>query len=305
MLQVIPEEAWLRVRTRQADADDGLGQRFSSATAAVTPGCVSYGEFAWSLLPPWQAGDSPHSGPALRRAESTARPVTAALLHSQEMERKRVANELHDSIGQMVGNLRFGIAIALDMVRTGNSPDAETMLAGLGDQAKQAVDEVRRIAMGLRPAILDDLGIGRTLSWFFREFRAVHPDLTVSTDIAVGVEDIPVPLSTVIYRVIQEACNNVIRHAGASELQVTLHRLTQSIHLRVEDNGRGMPQLSQPCRQGLGLHSMRERVEFAGGHFCLESRPGGGTCIVADWPFSVDSLASASIDASCHGTHGT
>lgn len=224
---------------------------------------------------------------ALRRAESELRLVSVALMSAQEIERKRIANELHDSIGQALGNFSFGIGIALDLIRAGNSQGAEDMLVSLATQSKQTVNEVRRIAMDLRPATLDDLGIVGTLAWFFREFRHVHPTLSVITDIDVREADVPVNLTVAIYRVVQEACSNVVRHSGANEVQVCIRRRPDSILLRIADNGCGIDGHARPdnsVHQGMGLRSMRDRVEAAGGHFHLESDRGVGTCILADWP---------------------
>lgn len=217
---------------------------------------------------------------ALRLAESELRLVSAALLSAQEMERKRIASELHDSIGQALDALAFGVGIALNMVRSEDLRQAEEMLQRLSDQAKQAVGEVRRIAMDLRPATLDDLGIVGTLSWFLCEFRSVHPDLEVNVDIDVSEDDVSPSLVTAIYRVVQEACSNVVRHAGASEVRVALNRFRDSLELRIEDNGRG---IEGSERQGMGLRSMRDRVQFSGGSFRLESEVGKGTSIVATW----------------------
>lgn len=224
---------------------------------------------------------------ALRHAESELRLASVALMSAQEIERKRIANELHDSVGQALGSLRFGIGIALDLMRSGNNGGAETMLENLSAQCKHAVNDVRRIAMDLRPSTLDDLGIVGTLAWFFREFRNVHPTLTVVTDIDISEADVPSNLTVPIYRIVQEACSNVVRHSGATEVQVCLRRRPDAILLRVADNGRGIgsdgPREGAP-RQGMGLRSMRDRVEGAGGRFHLESDHGFGTRIIADWP---------------------
>jgi signal transduction histidine kinase len=217
---------------------------------------------------------------ALRLAESELRLVSAALLSSQEMERKRIACELHDSIGQVLNSIAFGSGVALEMVRAKDIHNAEEMLVRLSAQAKQAVGDVRRIAMDLRPAMLDHLGIVGTLSWFLREFRSIHPDLKVTVDIDVRESDVSPNLVTTLYRVVQEACSNVVRHAGASEVRVLLNRFRDSLELRIEDNGRG---IEGGERQGMGLRSMRDRVQFSGGSFRLESEVGKGTSIVAAW----------------------
>jgi signal transduction histidine kinase len=240
------------------------------------------GRSVGSIVEPRTANDPSHDPTvaALRLAESELRLVSAALLSAQEMERKRIASELHDSIGQALNTLAFGVAVALGMVRSDDPHSAEEMLLRLSAQAKQAVGEVRRIAMDLRPATLDDLGIVGTLSWFFREFRSVHPDLEVNVDIDVSEADVSPSLVTAIYRVVQEACSNVVRHAGASEVRVALNRFRDSLELRIEDNGRGIEGRE---RQGMGLRNMRDRVQFSGGSFRLESEVGKGTSIVAAW----------------------
>jgi signal transduction histidine kinase len=233
--------------------------------------------------------------------KALAEIITAELLSSQEKERKRIASELHDSIGQSVGNLHFGIGVAVEMIRTGRCADADELLSRLGKQAKLTIEEIRRIAMDLRPASLDDLGIVHTLSWFFREFQRVHPELTLATEITVKETDIPVTLTTPIYRVIQESCNNVVRHSRANRIHIAIHRLTCSIHLLIEDNGHGMQELDKRCsgHHGLGLRSMRDRVELSGGCLYLESETGTGTRIIANWPLSATPCPQSRLGKPC------
>lgn len=225
---------------------------------------------------------------ALRRAESELQRVSTALLGAQEAERKRIAHELHDSIGQTMGNVRFGISVALNLCRAGNIKGAEAMLLDLKTQAGQAIGEVRRIAMDLRPSTLDDLGIVGTLSWFFRQFRAVHPELEVAVEVAVQEGDVSGPMATAIYRVMQEACSNVARHSGATQVRSSLRQDAAAIILCVADNGRGIGiDGSMPggrTNPGMGMRSMRDRVESTGGTFSVESVAGAGTCIRARWP---------------------
>ena len=224
----------------------------------------------------------------MRLYKSELRLVSAALMTSQEMERKRIAGELHDSIGQALSTIGLIVGGALDALRASDNPGTEQLLLHASDQARQAIDEVRRIAMDLRPATLDSLGIIGTLSWFCREFRTLHADIAVVTDIDVSETGLPAALTTAIYRVVQEACHNVVRHAHASEIRLTLHQRPGMIVLRVEDNGRGLRSDDSGARrsQGMGLRSMRDRVEFSGGTFCLASKPRAGTSVVAVWPLS-------------------
>lgn len=218
-----------------------------------------------------------------------ARRLTAELLTAHESERKRVADELHDSIGQQISNLRFGIGCVLAMLREGNATGAAEMLNSLDGHAKLAIDEVRRIAMDLRPAMLDDLGLVRTLSWFFRELRRVHPELAIDTEIAIDEEDVTDRQSIAIYRVVQEGCSNAIRHSGTRAIRVTLARIDGVLHLRIEDKGDGFVWADDGHTNGCGgqgLRSMRDRVETTGGIFSLFSKVGAGTSIVANWPLS-------------------
>jgi signal transduction histidine kinase len=224
---------------------------------------------------------------ALRRTESELRLLAAALMTMQETERKRIATDLHDSIGQSLSALRFGISVALDGVRSGHVDMASEMLGKLSEQVRLAIGEVRRIAMDLRPATLDDLGIVGTLSWFFREFRTIHPNLTLLTNVTLDEIDVAPALRTTIFRVVQEAVNNVVKHAKAKELRVDLGREGAEISLIVEDDGHGFnvaDPRSNTSGSGMGLNGMRDRVEYSGGTFQCESEPNRGTTIVAKWP---------------------
>jgi signal transduction histidine kinase len=225
---------------------------------------------------------------SLLRAESELRLLSAALMTMQEMERKRIATELHDSIGQSLSALGFGVGVALDAARGGDTRLACDMLEKLAPQVKETIAEVRRIAMDLCPATLDDLGIVGTLSWFFREFRAIHPGLSLLTEVDLDERDVATALRTTVFRVVQEALNNVVKHARATEIHIRLWRGESDIHLEVADNGRGFnavemsrPGMSSPS---MGLKGMRDRVEFSAGRFRLESEPGQGTKVSASWP---------------------
>ena len=236
---------------------------------------------------------------ALDQTHSELRLVSAALMTMQEKERQRIASELHDSIGQALNALSFGIGTTTEMVRGVQIEQSIEMLHGLAGQVKDTVEEVRRIAMDLRPAILDDLGIVGTLSWFFREFRKIYPHMTLKTEVGIEEQDVPVALRTPIYRVVQEAINNIIKHANAGEIHVVLGRRPPHIHLEINDNGDGFSaELETPhpgvARTGMGLTGMRSRVEFSGGYFHLESTPGRGATVRACWP-----LHSGAGDCQC------
>jgi signal transduction histidine kinase len=213
--------------------------------------------------------------------------LSAMLMTMQETERKRIAGDLHDSIGQSLSALRFGIGAALDGLRKGNIQVAGNILEKLAAQAEATIVEVQRIAMDLRPAMLDDIGLVSTLAWFCREFQTIHPDLALNTDIEVDERDIAPTLRTNIFRLIQEALSNIVKHAGASEILLRLRRTECELHLVVADNGTGSaPERSvrgSAAGTGAGLKGMRERAEISGGRFSLVSVPARGTTICVAW----------------------
>ena len=153
--------------------------------------------------------------------------------------------------------------------------------------AQRAVEEVRRISKNLWPSILDDLGLLPTISWFCREFGEMHPHVRIEREIAVQEDSVPVALKITIYRVLQEAMNNVSRHSRASEISISLKEEDGRLHLTIRDNGVGFdtepPAPQEGFDRGLGLASMKERTELSSGRFSIESRPGFGTTILASW----------------------
>jgi signal transduction histidine kinase len=136
--------------------------------------------------------------------------------------------------------------------------------------------------MDLRPSVLDDLGILATIGWFTREFQKVYSHISVEKQISVEENEIPDSLKTVLFRVMQEAMNNVAKHSKADLIRLTLRKTADKIELFINDNGAGFD--LESIRQGVGLTSMRERTELLGGTFAVESILGKGTTIRASWP---------------------
>ncbi len=228
--------------------------------------------------------DAVHS--QARETEMKLRQASAALMTAQEMERKRIASELHDSVGSALNSLAFGVGGALVLTGKGDVAGTSAILQRVAQQVKSTLDEVRRIAMDLRPAILDDLGIVGTLSWFMREFGAVYPGIAMNAQVEVAEADVPVALRTPIYRVLQEAMNNMVKHAQATQVVVRLTGNGSNLVLDIQDNGRGFsPEQvrSGVLQAGMGLTGMRDRVDFSGGEFHIDSSSNGGTRIVATW----------------------
>ncbi len=224
---------------------------------------------------------------ALARSEKQLRLLSSQLLIAQENERKRVAQELHDGIGQFLNIIKFRIDSALDEIEQDASSQRLLSLKSAVPLIENAIDEVKRMSMDLRPSVLDDLGILATLRWFLREFQTAYSEIQIETTIGIEEGDVPEPLKIVVFRVLQEALNNIAKHSRADRVYLSLLRTSDGLVLAIRDNGTGFDRdaaLSpEEPERGFGLASMRERTELSGGSFCLTSRIGGGTEICASW----------------------
>lgn len=222
-----------------------------------------------------------------RRMEAELRGLSARLLTIQEDERRRVARELHDSVGQTLTGIKFMVEAAVGTPPPGDRRSGTGRLLALVPAIQDAVEEVRRISTELRPSILDDLGLLPTLAWFLRELQKTHPRLSVESQIDAKESDIPQGLRTPIYRIVQEATNNLVKHSGASRLLLQLEGGSEGLRLRLVDDGVGFDPGARAAGVGpggSGLSSMRERAELSGGRFSLTSAPGAGTSIEVTWP---------------------
>ncbi len=224
----------------------------------------------------------------LAQSENALRHLSAQLLRAQEDERKRLAQELHDGIGQSISAMKFMIETCLKQIR--ENPDSEITgrLEMLLPLAQSTVEEVQRIAVDLRPFIIDDLGLVATLRWFMRQFRNTYSGIRLDNRIGLEEQEIPESLKIVMFRITQEALNNVSRHSRATQAHVALRKRKDRIELLIKDNGKGIDDnvtaSSADRGKGFGLSSMKERTEFSGGTFRLETGPGVGTSIKASWP---------------------
>jgi signal transduction histidine kinase len=222
------------------------------------------------------------------------RELSTRLFTIQEEERRRVARELHDSVGQKLTGIKFLVEAALGAPWPGERRSGMERLRSLVPTIQDAVEEVRRISTALRPSVLDDLGLLPTIVWYLREFAKVHPNISVEQALGAVESEIPPALRTPIFRILQEATNNAAKHSGASRLVVGLESHDGGLRLRVQDDGVGFDPGARregAGAEGSGLSSMRERAEFSGGAFALVSNAGEGTTVEASWP--LDTLVSA------------
>ena len=225
---------------------------------------------------------------SLLQSQSELRLLNAQLQTAQEKDRRRIASELHDSVNQTMSAIKISIEHGLSLVRSNRVDNGLALLDETVPAVQGAMEEVRRISMDLRPTTLDDLGILPTLGWFCREFKGVYTGIRMTSQFAIEERDVPDVLKTIIFRIAQEGVNNVLKHAKASHVSLGLKKCDDTITLSVEDDGIGfdadktLSPETKPC--GIGLRSMRERAEFSGASFKIDSRPGKGTRISAAWP---------------------
>jgi signal transduction histidine kinase len=214
-----------------------------------------------------------------RRADLSRRLATA-----QEAERRRIARDLHDSVGQLLA----GLSLAVRAVRTAGplTPAAEDRLGDVQRVADALGKEVHALGVRLRPTALDDLGLSAALGHLVAEWSA-RSGLTADLQ-TTGLDSgrLPPEVETVLYRVVQEALTNVIKHAGARQVSVVVSRFDGRATAVVEDDGAGFESVAvAPAGSGrLGIMGMRERVALVGGELDVESEPGRGTTVIARVP---------------------
>jgi signal transduction histidine kinase len=214
--------------------------------------------------------------------------LPSKLIAAQEEERKRIGGELHDSIGQTLAGLKYRIeAMRMLFSELEHSPEALRMFEDLVSTLQLSIEEIRNVYMSLKPTILYELGIIAALQWSRGEFMKLYPEIHVELVIRGKEDDIPEGLKIVIFRISQEALNNVAKHSKAEWVDVILRKKKDRICLTISDNGMGFNPdsiLSNPYGRCLGLRGMRERSESMAGTFAIESHPGEGTKIDTSWP---------------------
>jgi len=224
----------------------------------------------------------------LEASKAELEALSIKFIDAQEQERKRVANDLHDGIGQTLSGIKMAVENVVREMEVGRSTATERLI-DLLHKVQMGIDEVRRISMNLRPATLDQLGIVATISWFCRECAAELPHMEIQKEVEVIEEHIGEEIKATIFRILQEAFNNIVKHSQAKNAVVRLYLKNQLLHLSIEDDGKGMimDQGIAPA-YSLGLVSMRERAECTGGTLNILSQLGKGTKVEVIWPIMAD-----------------
>ena len=219
---------------------------------------------------------------AIERSHSELRELSRAANAAIEAERKRIARELHDELGQLITVARMD----LEALRSGFLPE-QLELQSKAQNVRAALDGVvaaaRRIASDLRPTLLDDLGLAAALEWLMQSF-AERTQIDVKLFADDSLPDVHEPVASALYRVAQESLTNIARHAKASSAQVRLEQVNGSVMLTVRDNGSGINEASLGKSGSFGVRGMRERVGLLGGEFSVGRLAGGGTELRARLP---------------------
>ena len=224
---------------------------------------------------------------ARKRAEKTMRALSSRLINAQEMERKIVSQDLHDSIGGKLTGIKYSLEKIISDLE--NIPDTlETSLKDVLTIVQSTIEETQRITKHLHPSILGDLGLFVSMRGICREFKEVYSNIQVTSNFAIDEHEVPESLKILIFRILQEALNNVAKHSGADTVNLSLKKNKGKIELNIEDNGKGFDLHevlhANSHERGLGLQSIRERTELFGGSIDIRSKNGKGTTIHADWP---------------------
>ena len=224
---------------------------------------------------------------ALRASREQMRALAGRLQAVREEERTQIAREIHDELGGALTGLKIDFSLLTRAaLKIENETVRTSLLAGMDSMIKfidATIQTVRRIAMELRPGVLDDLGLVAALEWQLKDFEK---RTGIRCEFFPPVEDISLDadLSTALFRIFQEALTNVARHSGATEVRVRLRADADSSTLEVEDNGKGIEKEKILSSKSLGLLGMRERAQMFGGRITVTGTPGIGTKVTVEIP---------------------
>jgi len=219
---------------------------------------------------------------AVNQQKQQLQHLNTKLTQIQESERKQLARELHDEMGQALTAIRMDLATINQQMPSHTSAFVRERLVEAMDLTDRTLEQIREISLNLRPPMLDDLGLVPTLRWFINQY-AKRANVEISFEATDMEERLPAEIETTVYRVLQEALTNVARHAQATRVSVRLKREKDGIAVSTEDNGCGFDiadlLATGSISQGLGLLSMQERIALLGGLFTIDSQPGKGAQI--------------------------
>src|SRR4051812_6909055 len=224
---------------------------------------------------------------ARRNAEDALRTLSGRLIGIQDQERRRIARELHDSLGQYLA----GLKIAIDMLSS-RSPQKDPLLMECADILEKAIAETRTLSHLLHPPLLDEAGFASAASWFVAGFSQ-RSGIPVSLDLPPDLQRLPDVIEIALFRVLQESLTNVHHHSRAKSAEISVDVDAEQVTIEIRDHGRGMPphvirQIeAETSKLGVGLAGMRERIHELGGRFVVSS-DASGTTVQATIPLGID-----------------
>jgi len=211
---------------------------------------------------------------------------------AQESERQRIARDLHDETGQALTAIGMGLrGLSTSLTNSRNRDQAISTLRRLENLAASSLQELQRLITDLRPSHLDDLGLPAALRWYASQIQE-HTELKVRVDIEGDEEPVTSILKTTIFRIVQEALNNIIKHSQAKDVNIRLEYRNAQVFVSIRDDGVGFDlnatRISRSRRPSLGLAGMQERAALLGGDVKIQSSPGQGTLVEATLPLQSD-----------------
>jgi len=224
---------------------------------------------------------------AVGKHKESLQELSSRLIDAQEQERKRIAQELHDELGQALTAMSINLSAINKQLGAALDPEIAERLAETDSLITRTLEQMREMALDLRPSMLDDLGLLPALRWYVKRYEN-RTGILVDLE-AVGLEKrLPEHIETAMYRVVQEALTNVARHARANRVDIRLQRRDSIVQAFIEDDGSGFDPAEVADREaqgrGVGLVGMRERIAALGGSLEIESHPGKGTRLTIELP---------------------
>lgn len=269
-------EIFVDVRSRVADVEQSQWQIAAAALlimGALYLSLLAFVRYAAGIIERQQAQIQAHA--------NTLEVLSARMLAQQEDEKKRLAFDLHEGIAQTLSAVKMNVDATCRLLTQHNAAANAVALEPMAQTLKEAIGEVRALALKLRPSSLDDLGLHAAMEWFCGQLREQHPGLEIRTELRLPNEDIPEPLRVILFRVLEETLKVFVAQPGVRHIEVTLDREEDSIELAMHQDGAG--DLSVAGLNPAHLDGARERTVLSGGRFAVLPRHGGGCSVRTAW----------------------
>ena len=224
----------------------------------------------------------------IRERTETLELLSAQLLTAQEVEKKRLASELNEGVAQTLSAIKYQVEHACQIAGQQSVDETAKSLAAIVTAIQNEIQKISAMAMDLRPPSLDDLGVVATIKWYFRQFQSRYPEIHVQSEISIRENEVSRALKIIIYRIIQEALENIAKFALANRINVQLNNKNGNIALTIEDNGRmyklGEKSVDMGKEKRIWFYAIEERAVLSGGAVSIVNGASGGSKIQIMWP---------------------